>query len=270
MNAVVKQDPLPEKPQGATLLDVISRAASDPSVDIEKMERLWAMKERMDAKQAEIEFNAALSRVQASMGRISADATNKQTSSKYATYGHLDAALRPLYTAEGFSLSFGTEPSSDGKVGMVCYVSHSAGHTRTYKADVPSDGKGAKGGDVMTKTHAFGSGASYGMRYLLKMIFNVAIGEDDDDGNASTQKPKREQAGRPQDGMRLEDMPDARQIVIREHLESIRQFADEGQIDKAAKAWKEAALEHEEKAALWFELPSHHRSALQRVIKRTM
>lgn len=186
MNAVVKQDELPEKPQGATLLDVISRAASDPTVDIEKMERLWAMKERMDAKQAEIEFNAALSRVQASMGRISADATNKQTSSKYATYGHLDAALRPLYTAEGFSLSFGTEPSADGKVGMVCYVSHSAGHTRTYKADVPSDGKGAKGGDVMTKTHAFGSGASYGMRYLLKMIFNVAIGEDDDDGNAAS------------------------------------------------------------------------------------
>ena len=47
-------------------------------------------------------------------------------------------------------------------------------------------GKGAKGGDVMTKTHAFGSGTSYGMRYLLKMIFNVAIGEEDDDGNSAS------------------------------------------------------------------------------------
>lgn len=35
----------------------------------------------------------------------------------------------------------------------------------------------------MTKTHAVGAGLSYGMRYLLKMIFNVAIGEDDRDGN---------------------------------------------------------------------------------------
>ena len=32
------------------------------------------------------------------------------------------------------------------------------------------------------KTHAVGAGMSYGMRYLLKMIFNIAIGEDDDDG----------------------------------------------------------------------------------------
>lgn len=171
--------------ESASLLAVISRAASDPSIDIEKMERLMAMKERMDARTAESEFNSAMMRVQAKMGRISADATNPQTRSNYATYGKLDKALRPIYTTEGLSLSFGTEPAPDGFVGMVCYVSHSGGHTRTYKAQVPSDGKGAKGNDVMTKTHAFGSGTSYGMRYLLKMIFNVAIGEEDDDGNGS-------------------------------------------------------------------------------------
>ena len=38
----------------------------------------------------------------------------------------------------------------------------------------------------MTKTHAMGAGMSYGMRYLLKMIFNVAVGEDDTDGNEPT------------------------------------------------------------------------------------
>jgi hypothetical protein len=30
---------------------------------------------------------------------------------------------------------------------------------------------------------------SYGMRYLLKMIFNVAVGEHDDDGRAATAGP---------------------------------------------------------------------------------
>lgn len=69
---------------------------------------------------------------------------------------------------------------------VLCYVSHTAGHTRTYQCDMPADGKGAKGNDVMTKTHAAGSAASYGMRYLLKMIFNIAIGEDEDDGNAAS------------------------------------------------------------------------------------
>jgi hypothetical protein len=172
----------------ANLLAVISRAASDPNVDVDKMERLFALRERMAEKEAEAAFNGAMMRVQAKMGRISADATNPQTRSNYATYGKLDKALRPIYTTEGLSLSFGTEPAPDGYVGMVCFVSHTGGHTRTYTAQVPSDGKGAKGNDVMTKTHAFGSGTSYGMRYLLKMIFNVAIGEEDDDGNGSTQE----------------------------------------------------------------------------------
>lgn len=174
-----------------SMLSVIQRAASDPSVDIDKLERLIAVKERMDAKEAETAFNIALAKVQAETGRVAADKRNDQTKSWYATYAALDRALRPIYTAEGFSLSFSTEEVGEGNVGMVCYVSHSAGHTRTYRATVPSDGKGAKGGDVMTKTHAFGSGTSYGMRYLLKMIFNVAIGDDpdDDDGNAASDPP---------------------------------------------------------------------------------
>jgi len=64
-------------------------------------------------------------------------------------------------------------------------LSHASGHTRTYSCDMPADGKGAKGNDVMTKTHAAGSAMSYGQRYLLKLIFNVAIGEQDDDGNGA-------------------------------------------------------------------------------------
>lgn len=196
-NAVAqRQDSAPviHAGESATILQVIQSAASDPACDIEKLERLMGLKERMDAKAAEADFNAALSRVQAGMGRVSADAENKQTRSNYATYGKLDKAVRPIYTSEGFSLSFSTEKSEEGLVGMVCFVSHSAGHTREYRASVPSDGKGAKGGDVMTKTHAFGSGTSYGMRYLLKMIFNIAIGEEDDDGNAATGQDLRDAA----------------------------------------------------------------------------
>jgi hypothetical protein len=68
-------------------------------------------------------------------------------------------------------------------VRVLCYVSHSAGHCRTYTKDMPADGKGAKGGDVMTKTHAAGAAMSYGMRYLIKGVFNVAVGDEDKDGN---------------------------------------------------------------------------------------
>lgn len=185
MNAVAKIEPAPQATEGATLLSVISRAASDPNVDIGKMERLMAMHREMQQQQAEADFNAAMARVQSRMGRIGTDRTNKQTSSDYATYAKLDRALRPLYSAEGFALSFGTDAvEAENIVRVTCHVSHTAGFTRKYLIDMPSDGKGAKGNDVMTKTHATGSATQYGMRYLLKMIFNVAIGEDDD-GNAA-------------------------------------------------------------------------------------
>lgn len=169
-----------------TIMQVISRAASDPSTDVDKLERLMGMYERLEARKAEGEFARAMNAAQSEIRRVAADANNSQTRSKYATYAKLDSALRPVYAKHGFSLSFDTgEPPAELVVRVVCYVMHESGHTRTYHVDMPADGKGAKGGDVMTKTHATGSAMSYGMRYLLKMIFNVAVGEEDDDGNGA-------------------------------------------------------------------------------------
>lgn len=168
--------------------------ALEHKAPVETIERLAALKEHMLEREAEAEFNSAMHRCQEKMRRIGADATNPQTHSKYATYGKLDAALRPIYTSEHFCLSFNTEPvDKPDTQRVVCYVSHRApgspfSHTRKYQIDMPADGKGAKGNDVMTKTHATGSAASYGMRYLLKMIFNVAVGETDDDGNGGNRQ----------------------------------------------------------------------------------
>lgn len=171
----------------ASLMEVIARAAADPAIDVEKLERLMAMAERIEARNAEQSFAAAMTDAQGDMGRVSADATNPQTRSKYASYAALDRVVRPIYSKHGFALSFGTgdAPTPD-VVRVICTVSHRAGHSRLYHVDMPADGKGAKGGDVMTKTHAVGAALSYGSRYLLKLIFNVAVGEDDDDGNGAS------------------------------------------------------------------------------------
>lgn len=168
-------------------VSMFERLARDPTVDVAKLERLMALQERALARNAEAEFNGAMADVQSEIRRIAADSDNSQTRSKYASYAALDKALRPIYTKHGFALSFGTaDGAPELHVRVTCHVSHRAGHSRDYHFDMPADGKGAKGGDVMTKTHAAGSAASYGMRYLLKMIFNVAVGEDDDDGNAAS------------------------------------------------------------------------------------
>jgi hypothetical protein len=165
-------------------MDVIAKAASDPNTDVDKLERLMGLYERMTDRNAEQSFNAAMSEAQAELRPIAADAANPQTKSRYASYAALDRAVRPIYVRNGFSLSFDTTDSANtDHIRVICYVAHRDGHKRTYTVDMPADGKGAKGGDVMTKTHAAGAAMSYGTRYLLKMIFNLAIGEDLD-GNA--------------------------------------------------------------------------------------
>lgn len=155
---------------------------------VDKLDHLLRLQERVRDTDARKFYNAAMSAAQAEMGRISTDALNPQTRSRYATYGQLDKALRPIYSRHGFSVSFNTADSPlEQHVRVLATVAHSEGHEREFQADIPCDGKGPKGNDVMSKTHAAGSAMSYGQRYLLKLIFNVAIGENDDDGNGASQ-----------------------------------------------------------------------------------
>lgn len=190
MNAVEKISdhmptsmPIPQATSSNQLLAVLSRMMADPSVDIERIERGAALYERALARDAETEFNRAMAAAQAEMKRIQVDA--KSDKGMYATYAAVDKIARPVYAAHGFSISFDTgEGAPEGYNRILCYVSH-GGYTRTYRLDMAADGKGAKGNDVMTKTHAGGASITYGRRYLLGMIFNLVIGEDTDGNEAS-------------------------------------------------------------------------------------
>lgn len=180
---------LPAAPvsEAATLMDVISRAASDPNTDVDKLERLLGIWQQIEARKGEQAYHEAMSDAQADMRPIAVDANNPQTRSKYASYYALDKELRPIYTKHGFSLSFDTEDGAPAEhVRVVCKVFHRAGHTERHHIDMPADGKGAKGGDVMTKTHATGAAMSYGQRYLLRGVFNIAVFDDVDGNGAST------------------------------------------------------------------------------------
>ncbi len=180
------------QPEPTTVLNIIERASRDPNVDIDKMERLIAMQERIHAQRAQAEFDTAMADAQEAMRAISPDKDNSQTKSKYATYAALDQATRPIYSKHGFALSFNTgDTPKDNEVRVLCTVSHRDGHRQEYKIDMPADGKGPQGASVMTRTHATGAAASYGQRYLLKLIFNLAVGDIDDDGNGADSDEER-------------------------------------------------------------------------------
>lgn len=169
-----------------TPMAMIDRALMNGATP-ETLGKLMDLQERWEANQAKKAFDEAMKLAQAAMRPILVNASNSQTNSRYATYEALDAAIRPVYVKHGFSLVFGTAdcPLPD-HVRVICEVS-CGGHTITPHIDMPADGKGAKGNDVMTKTHATGAALTYGRRYLLGMIFNLTITKDDDGNGASPQ-----------------------------------------------------------------------------------
>lgn len=166
-----------------TPMAMIDRALTSGATP-ETLGKLMDLQERWEASQAKKTFDEAMQKAQAEMRPVLMNASNNQTNSRYATYEALDTAIRPIYTRHGFTLSFNMAdcPTPD-HVRIVCEVA-CGGHSTYPHIDMPADGKGAKGGDVMTKTHATGAAITYGRRYLLGMIFNITVTKDDDGNGA--------------------------------------------------------------------------------------
>ena len=193
MNSVIDLSQVKERhevaPQSEStaLVAVIERAARDPSIDIDKMERLLAMQERIFARNAKADFNAAMAACQAEMPRIYPRSKNDQTNSFYAGLDEIDVIARPIYTRHGFALSFGTADCPiEGCYRQTCEVSHRGGHSEMRQADLPSDMVGIKGNPNKTGVQGFGSTMTYGQRYITKLVFNIVIGGEDNDGNGPT------------------------------------------------------------------------------------
>ena len=180
----------------AALMEVIANAAMDPRYDLDRMERLFVMHREMEKRELEHQFDEAMSDAQAEMRGIAPDKRNQQTKSDFASIFAVDKAIRATYVKHGFAITFDTVDIEQGDaVRLKCHVTHKGGFARDYHLTMPADGKGAKGGDVMTRTHATGAAISYGQRNLLRMVFNLAIGGpgglgEDDDGNGAGIQPE--------------------------------------------------------------------------------
>ena len=220
--------PLVPATQPSEYSSLIERAMFTPDFDVEKLKALFEVRESEEMRRAEKAFNTAMVRAQSEMTPVVADASNPQTRSRYATYAALDRAIKPHYTAHGLAPSFGTEPLTEpGMMRIVGILGHIEGFARRYQIDMPIDTKGARGGDVMTRTHATGSALTYGKRYLLIAMFNLAI-EDDDDGNAAGgRRPYRPQ-GTPNGPRSMDEMVDRDTGEVIEHCAPFKIELPEG------------------------------------------
>lgn len=166
----------------SSILAVISRAATDPTCDIDKLERLMAMHERMQARDAEAEFNAAMAAMQSDIPSIAergAIVVNGQKRSDYATFEDINDLIKPIMQTHGFAITFKVEDVPAG-LSVTGILMHRAGHRESTTMLLPFDTSGSK-----NAVQAVGSSTSYGKRYMMSALLNLTTRGEDDDGHAA-------------------------------------------------------------------------------------
>ncbi|HSH42964.1 MAG TPA: ERF family protein [Arenicellales bacterium] len=173
------QAPVVQEPE--TIMAVISRAASDPNTDAEKLDRMMQLYERLENRRSEQEFHAALAQMQVDLPEISERGEirhNGRLISKYAKWEDVNKAIKPVLHRYGFALSF--RVATDDKVLVEGVLSHRMGHCERTRITLPADVSGSK-----NPVQAVASSVSYGKRYVAGALLNLTSGEGDDDGQAA-------------------------------------------------------------------------------------
>lgn len=184
--------PSAQSSESAAIFSIIERAARDPNVDIDKMERLVRMKLDMEAHAAKASYLAALAEMQPKLpvinkrGTISKNVKDdrgnntgrQEAMTKYAKWEDVVEATTPVLSAHGFSLSFRVAQPTPDRVAVSGVLGHRDGHTEETALSLPIDNSGAK-----NNVQGWGSSVSYGKRYTAFALLNISARGEDDDGN---------------------------------------------------------------------------------------
>ncbi len=165
---------------------MVERLGSNPNVDVDKLERILAMNERVLDRNQRAAFNDSFAKAQSKIDLVVADSYNVQTKSNYPKLSRILIEAKKHWESEGFGMMYyeGECPIENHKRTM-CDIRHSAGHTETRHIDLAVQTTGIAGKQMMTQIHGQGSSFSYGRRYLTCMIWNIPTGDDDDGQKAS-------------------------------------------------------------------------------------
>ncbi|HZH10598.1 MAG TPA: ERF family protein [Microvirga sp.] len=180
---IIDNVPAPVVSESAAIIQVIERAAMNPAVDIDKMERLLEMQERIMERNARAAYAADLARMQPELPVIAERGGIKDRSgniqSTYALWEDINEAIKPVLAKHGFALSFRTG-QEEGRITVTGVLSHREGHSEETTMHLPIDTSGSK-----NSVQAVGSSISYGKRYTAGALLNITSRGEDDDGKAA-------------------------------------------------------------------------------------
>jgi len=189
METQVSTDVKKEDASDLSMLAIISSAASNPDVDVEKMQALLSMQMQIEERDAKRAFEQAFIRMQSELPEIDKNGSitgkNGRIQSKYARWEDIDRVIRPILQSHGFALRF--DQQDDNNMTQVCAIlSHVGGHVeRSGYMKLPADRSGSKN-DVQ----GAGSTLSYGKRYTAVAMLNIVTSEDTDGLGIGTPQEK--------------------------------------------------------------------------------
>lgn len=183
MNAVTKPQQMnsqvqPIVSENAAVMAIIERAALNPEVDAAKMDQLFALQEKVLARNARTEYFRALAMMAGNMPAIEENGKG-HNQTKYAKWEDIQAAITPVLGAHGFALSFRTKVEEKA-IRITAILAHREGHTEENELLLPADNSGSK-----NAVQAVGSSITYGFRYTACALLNIQTGVSDDDGKAA-------------------------------------------------------------------------------------
>ena len=170
-----------------TLLDLIERLAKDTTVDLDRVERLIALRARMMYAAALADMQVELPEIQ-KHGRITIPGQNKAGEAnkpiQYALWEDINEGIKPILAKHGFAISFRTGQAPDGKLTVTGILSHAGGHQEETTMTLPYDSTGSK-----NTVQSIGSSTSYGKRYTAAALLNLTARGEDDDGKTGGSVP---------------------------------------------------------------------------------
>jgi len=168
--------------KSVTMEQVFMEAIRNPSLIPENLEKILALKERMDKTAAENAFNVAMAEFQSKIGVIVGTKDGSKTRSgevvfKYAPFEQILPIIKKPLAESGLSISFKSE-LKDKIRKTTCTVTHIMGHSK----ESFFESERVEGTPLMSNLQKESSTLTHQERNALKMaLFIVTEGEDDED-----------------------------------------------------------------------------------------
>jgi len=149
--------------------------------DLEKLEKLLALKERFELNEARKAYHKSMSVFKANPPKIDKDKAVAYGNTKYnhASLGNVTEKISEALSKCGLSASWATKQETD-KICVTCRITHELGHSEETTLCAASDTSGSK-----NAIQAIGSTITYLERYTLLALTGLATYDQDDDGQAA-------------------------------------------------------------------------------------